>query len=220
MTSNKKHWIANLNFVVVEGNTGAGKTSLAKLLAQEFAANLVLETFAENPFLPKFYADSKRYGFTNELYFMLDRNEHLRELLSQNAFSTGLTFSDYVLHKSLLYAQSNLDEDEITLFQRVFQLIYGNLPKPDLIIYVHSNVPRLIENIKKRGRDFEQVVKPEYLKKMENTYFRYFEENPDLKVIILHTDNVDFVNKPQDYQKILDVISGQAIPEGITHYHF
>lgn len=191
------------NFVVIEGNTGAGKTSLAKLLAKEYNTNLVLETFVDNPFLADFYGDTERYAMTNELYFLMDRFEQLRPLLQQNFFSKGLTITDYLLNKTLLYAYANLPAKEYQLFKRIFEALYPNLPQPDLIIYVHATVPRLLQNIKQRGREFEQVVSPSYLQKIEDIYFQYFQENPQLRILCLHVDALDFVHKKQDYQQIL-----------------
>ncbi len=195
--------------ITVEGNTGAGKTSLAKLLAKEFQAELILEEFADNPFLPKFYAQPDRYAFTTELYFMADRYYQLKNVFqAPELFQPEQRFiADYLFNKSLLYAKVNLEEDEYHLFSRLFEIIYSKIPQPDLLVYVHSNIDRLIYNIKKRGRGFEQEVRREYLKQVEDIYFTFFKQNPDMRILIFNTDDVDFVNNPDHYQQILDNVN-------------
>ena len=190
--------------ITVEGNTGAGKTSLAKMLTQEYQAKLILEEFADNPFLPKFYKEPKQYAFTTELYFMADRYQQLSQLLSNNELDKKEVFiTDYLFNKSLLYAEVTLEADEFQLFARLFNLIYSRIPKPDLIVYVHSTIDRLVQNIQKRGRDFEQSVRREYLQQVENIYFNYFKENANLRILILEADEIDFVHNEQHYQQIL-----------------
>lgn len=194
------------NFVAIEGNTGVGKTSLAKMLAKEYEATLVLETFVDNPFLPKFYADVERYAFTNELYFLMDRFEQLKPLLAKDYFSHGLKITDYILNKTLLYALANLPKAEYQLFKRVFDALYPNLPQPDMVVYLHSQVPRLLKNIQQRGRDFEQVVSSIYLQNIEDIYLQYFKDNPQLKVVLIHTNEIDFVKNPTHYQQLLQLL--------------
>ena len=200
--------------VTVEGNTGAGKTSLAKMLAQQYGGQLILEEFADNPFLPKFYAEPEKYAFHTEMYFMLDRYRQLSDFIQSEHSKTGLTISDYIFRKSLLYAEVNLQPDEYDLFERMFNTVYPNLPQPELIIYVHATVPRLIRNIQKRGRDFEQQVRESYLKRVEKIYFDYFRNNPHLPVLIIHADDLDFVHEPEHYEQILEWIA-QDYPAGI-----
>ncbi len=195
------------NFITVEGNTGAGKTTLAKMLAAEYGGNLILEDFVDNPFLPKFYRDRERYAFPCELHFLMARQQQLSEIIHSNRLNTGFNISDYLLNKSLLYGQVNLEEEEYQLYARIFHALYPQLPKPELVIYVHSTVPRLIKNIQKRGRGFEQGVDPNYLQKVEELYMDYFKRNPQLKVLILHSDNLDFVAHPEHYEQILEWIN-------------
>ena len=203
------------NFITVEGNTGAGKTTLARMLAKEYGAKLILEEFADNPFLPKFYADRERYAFPTEMFFLMDRHEQLKNDLKSNKFSSGFNITDYLLDKSLLYAKANLPPEEASLFGRVFNSLYEKLPQPELIIYVHSSVPRLLQNIRKRGRDFEQVVEPNYLQIVEDIYLEHFKRNPQLKVLLMYTDELDFVHKPEDYELILDWVN-RDYSEGIN----
>ncbi|MBK6610970.1 MAG: deoxynucleoside kinase [Sphingobacteriales bacterium] len=208
------------HFITVEGNTDAGKTSLARLLANDFRASLVLETFADNPFLADFYANRERYAFTTETYFLLDRFEQLSSIIAQtDNFNKGLTITDYLLQKTLLYAKVNLKFSEYKLLERLFYSLLPNLPNADLVIYVHASIPRLLKNIKERGRDFEQIIDPEYLKKVEDVYFSYFNTNPQLTTLILHADPLDFVKNSKHYEQIKYWIT-QTYPVGVHHLHF
>ena len=195
------------NFVAIEGNTGAGKTSLANMLAAKYDANLILEQFVDNPFLADFYGDIDRFAFPTEMYFLMDRHHKLNELIASNSLTKGLNITDYLLNKSLLYAQVNLRSNEYLLFERFFNALYSYLPDPDLVIYIHSRVPRLIKNIRRRGRDFEQKVEPAYLQRVEDRYMRYFKANPHLKVLIINADELDFVNNPSHYEQILEWVN-------------
>lgn len=203
-------------FITVEGNIGAGKTSLAKLFGQHYQSKLILETFAENPFLPKFFEDAKRYAFSAELFFLADRYQQLHEQLKEFNLFSHSTISDYVFVKSLLYSRVNLTDDEFKLFQRIFQIMYPSLPEPDLLVYIHSSVKRIIKNIVKRGRNFEQSVSEEYLLKIQNAYFNYFKQKPNLKILIINSDKIDFVNNANDFEKIVDVVEHNYKP-GIHH---
>lgn len=209
----------NYQLITVEGNTGAGKTSLARMLSEEFEARLILEEFVDNPFLPKFYAEPERYAFTTEVFFLLDRHKQLKELMNGSyQLKEGLTITDYVLNKTLLYAEVNLKGDEYLLFKRLFQSLYADLPSSELIVYIHSSVPRLIQNIRKRGRGFEQVVRPEYLQQVEDLYFNYFEKNPDLTVAVIEADDLDFVGNKSHYEAIREALKGD-FKKGVNRIH-
>lgn len=205
-------------FITVEGNIGAGKTSLAKLLGKHLRAKLILETFAENPFLPKFFEDAKRYAFSAELFFLADRYQQLHEQLKEFNLFNQLTISDYVFVKSLLYSRVNLTDDEFKLFQRIFSIMYPNLPEPDLLVYIHSSVNRIIKNIRKRGRNFEQSVSETYLLKIQQAYFNYFKQKPNLKILIIQADAIDFVNNIEDFKKIVSLIEKDYLP-GVHTVH-
>ncbi|OWY21771.1 deoxynucleoside kinase [Sphingobacteriales bacterium UPWRP_1] len=207
--------LSKYKLITVEGNTGAGKTSLAQMLTEEYGARLILEEFADNPFLPKFYAEPEKYAFHTEMHFMLDRYHQLTAFLKDWSKNNTLAISDYIFRKSLLYAEVNLLPEEYRLFERLFDTVYPNLPQPDLIVYVHATVPRLLKNIQKRGRDFEQQVRESYLHRVEKIYFDYFKSNPHLRVLLIHADNLDFVHNPQHYRQILHWVN-QDYPAGVN----
>jgi len=204
------------NFITIDGNTGAGKTTLANMFAEEFGANLILEQFVDNPFLAAFYAEPDRFAFQTEMYFLVDRYQQLKEKIRVLDLHKNLNISDYIFTKSLLYAKANLNEQEYQLFERIFNMFFNDLPEPELFIYVHSTADRLVKNIQKRGRGFEQVVRKSYLKSVEDIYFEHFEKNKHLRILIIPSDDLDFVTKADDYQKIKEAVTKEYEP-GI-HY--
>ena len=194
------------NYIVIEGNIGAGKTTLATNIATDFNARLVLEQFAENPFLPKFYEDPEKHAFPLELSFLAERYHQLKkEVTDQDIFKPAI-ISDYYFVKSLIFAQSNLKEDEFALYSKLFHIINDLLPKPDLFVYLYHIIDKLQENIKKRGRSYEQNISDEYLIKIQKAYFDFFKQLPDLRILVLDVNNVDFANNSQDYELILNII--------------
>jgi deoxyguanosine kinase len=204
------------NYVVIEGNIGAGKTTLATVIADEFNAKLILERFADNPFLPKFYDDPDKYSFPLELSFLADRYKQLREeMFSQDLFK-NFTIADYYFMKSLVFAATTLKGDEYNLYRQIFYIIYGSLPKPDIYVYLHINPDRLIENIGKRGRPFEKSITKEYLGKIQESYFNFFRQNPDNRYLILDINNIDFVENRAHYELIKDLIFTKDYPAGMT----
>lgn len=200
------------NFITIDGNTGAGKTTLAEMLAKQFNANLILETFVENPFLPLFYAEPDRYAFQTEMYFLLDRYQQLKETIKPIDLYGQLNISDYIFVKSLLYAKANLTGEEYKLFDRIFDMFFNDLPEPELFIYVHSTADRLVANIQKRGRGFEQVVRKSYLKAVEDIYFEHFENNKHLRILVIPSDDLDFVENPQHYERIVEQVTKSYNP--------
>ena len=205
------------DYIVVEGNIGTGKTSLATMLSKEYNTRLILERFADNPFLPRFYENQIRYAFPLELSFLADRYQQLMdELANQDLFRTQ-TVSDYILSKSLIFAGITLKEDEFNLYQRLFHIMNPHLPKPDLLVYLHKSVPHLQENIKKRGRDYEQNIANEYLAKLEGGYWDYFKQQQAARILVLDTNNVDFISNSEHYQEILNLINKDYSP-GIHRY--
>ncbi|MBE9467291.1 MAG: deoxynucleoside kinase [Bacteroidetes bacterium] len=196
----------NYDYIIIEGNIGAGKTSLTKMFAEQFNAKLILEQFADNPFLPKFYENPDRYSFPLELSFLADRYNQLKKDLSHRDLFKSFTISDYYFMKSLIFSKSTLQDDEYNLYRQIFDIIYNQLPKPDLYVYLHLTTDNLMKNIKKRGRDYEQNITEDYLRKIQNSYFEYFKQQKDFRILILDTNNVDFVNNKEDYKLIIDAI--------------
>ena len=193
------------NFLVVEGNIGAGKTSLASMLAKEYQARLILECFEENPFLPKFYKDPEKHAFPLELFFMAERYHQLKNQKEQDLFRP-ITIADYFFVKSKLFAQNNLKKDEQQLFNNLFEIMLSSLPKPDLLIYLYSNVDRLQQNIKKRGRDFEQEITDEYLQNIQNRYLDYLRKQNHFPVLLLDISQVDFKEDEKVYSRIKQLL--------------
>ena len=193
------------NFICIEGNIGAGKTSLAKKIAADCNARLVLEEFANNPFLPKFYKEPEKYAFPLELFFMAERYKQIKQLREQDMFS-DFTVSDYFFVKSRLFAQNNLSEDELQLFYRLFDIMLPTLPKPNLLIYLHADIQCLQKNIKKRDRTYEQDITDGYLLKIQKKYLDFFKTQNDFPVLIIDVTDTDFVQNDVVYQKIVSGI--------------
>jgi deoxyadenosine/deoxycytidine kinase len=196
----------NYNFIAIEGNIGAGKTSLATKIAQQFNAKLILEQFEDNAFLPMFYEDPSKYAFPLELTFLAERYQQLKDQLIQKDLFTSFIISDYFIFKSLIFAKKTLAEDELRLYTRLFQIINDSLTKPDLYIYLYVKVPKLKNNITRRGRSYEQNIEHEYLEKIQSGYFDFIRQQTDMRILILDVNHLDFVHNDSDYQKILDVI--------------
>jgi deoxyguanosine kinase len=204
------------NYVVIEGNIGAGKTTLATRIADEFNARLILEHFADNPFLPKFYNDPDKYSFPLELSFLASRYRQLREeLVAQDLFK-AFTIADYYFMKSLVFASSTLAGDEYNLYRQIFYIIYGSLPKPDIYIYLHLSPERLLKNIKKRGRIYENNITKEYLQKIQESYFTFFRQNPENRYLVIDVNAIDYVDNENDYKRITDTIFRKEYPKGLN----
>jgi len=206
----------NYNYLVIEGNIGAGKTSLASLIAKKHNAKLILEQYAENPFLPKFYKDPARYSFPLELSFLAARYYQLHEELTSPDLFKSFTVADYFFSKSLIFSQITLQVDEFNLYKTLFNIIYKQLPKPDLYVYLHVNVDKLMENIRKRDRDYEKEIMPEYLLKLQQGYFEYFRSLRDQKILVLDLNYFDFVNNQQDFDTLEKAIFGEDYSSGLN----
>lgn len=196
----------NFNYIAIEGNIGAGKTTLANKLAEDFNAKMVLERFADNPFLPKFYEDQSRYAFPLEMSFLADRYQQISDDLAQFDLFKDFVVADYHIFKSLIFAKVTLAEDEFRLYKTMFDIIYKEMPKPDLYIYLYQNTERLLQNIKLRGRSYEQEIPAEYLEKINSGYLDYIKSQKDLNVLIIDVSDKDFVENQSDYAFILDEI--------------
>jgi deoxyadenosine/deoxycytidine kinase len=204
------------NYVVIEGNIGAGKTTLAGKIADQFNGKLILERFADNPFLPKFYNDPEKYSFPLELSFLADRYKQLKEeLVSQDLFKS-FTVADYYFMKSLVFAASTLKGDEYNLYRQIFYIIYGSLPKPDIYVYLHLNPERLLQNIERRGRNYEKSITKEYLQKIQDSYFTFFRQNPENRYLVIDINEIDFVENENHYSRIIDSIFYDDYPTGLN----
>ena len=202
----KQFNFSDYNYIAIEGNIGAGKTSLVHQIAHDFNAKLILERFADNPFLPKFYEQPQRYAFTLEMSFLADRYQQISDDLSQLDLFKDFMVSDYDIYKSLIFSKITLPEDEFKLYRKLFYLMYKDIAKPDLYIYLYQNTERLQENIKKRGRDYEQKIDNEYLEKINAGYLEFLKNQSELKVKIIDISNRDFVESREDYLWILNEI--------------
>jgi len=194
------------NYIAIEGNIGAGKTSLANMIAEAYNAKIIVERFADNPFLPKFYEDNDRYAFPLEMSFLADRYQQLSDDLAQFDLFKNFIISDYYIFKSLIFAQVTLQKDEYFLYRKMFDMMYKEISKPDLYIYLHQNTPQLIENIKKRGRTYEQNIAPAYLDKVHEGYANFIKTQDGLNTLIIDVSGKDFVNRPEDYGEIIRLI--------------
>ena len=194
------------NYVVIEGSIGAGKTTLATMLASELNAELVLERFADNPFLEKFYKDPEHYSFPVEMTFLMDRYQQLKNLLTARDLFTDFVIGDYFIDKCLLFSKNNLAKDEFSLFKKVFDTIAGFLPKPDLILYLYTKPDRLLKQIAKRNRSFEKDITIEYLTDIQEKYLTYFRENQQIPILLVDTENIDFVENDSDYQNLKQLL--------------
>ena len=199
--------IEKYNYVAIEGNIGSGKTSLSNLMSDEFNAKIVLERFADNPFLPKFYEDQERFAFPLEMSFLADRYQQLTDDLAQFDLFKNFIVSDYYIFKSLIFAQVTLQKEEYALYRKMFDIMYKEISKPDLYIYLYQNTDRLLENIKKRGRVYEQNIEASYLQKIHVGYTNFIKTEQDLNTLIIDVSELDFVNNHNDYREVLKIIN-------------
>ncbi len=198
--------LEQFNYIAFEGNIGAGKTTLATKIAEDFNAKTVLERFADNPFLPKFYEDQNRYAFPLEMSFLADRYKQLSDDLAQFDLFKDFIVADYHIFKSLIFAKITLAEDEYRLYRTLFDIVYREMPKPDLYVYLYQNSERLLQNIKKRGRSYEQKIPASYLDKINSGYLDYIKSQTELNVLIIDVSDRDFVKNQEDYLYILEEI--------------
>lgn len=194
------------NYIVVEGCIGAGKTTLAKMMAEDCNAELVLERFKDNNFLPKFYEDPVHYAFPVEMTFLTDRYQQLKNLLSSRDLFTELVIGDYFIDKSIIFSKNNLPPDEYNLYKNVFDIISSFLPKPDLLLYLYNDAEHLLRNIAQRGREYEKNISEKYLNDIQDSYITYFKQHANIPILLIETAPLDFVKRPNDYLKIRQLI--------------
>lgn len=206
-------------YIAIEGNIGAGKTTLARKLSEEFQTRLVLEQFEDNSFLPKFYQDPDRYAFPLELSFLADRYQQLKTFIPHQDLFQPVTIADYFIHKSLIFARKTLNNDEFSLYSRLFSIIDSSLPKPDIIFFLYLDIPRLKDNIRKRGRSYEQEIQEDYLQKIQEGYLEYIKQQPNRRTVLINTNNLDFVQYEEHYNLLRDLICRQ-FDEGVHRINF
>jgi deoxyguanosine kinase len=209
----------NYNYIVIEGCIGAGKTTLSEMLAKDFNAELVLEQFADNNFLPKFYKDPEHYAFPLEMTFLTERYQQLKSLLTKRDLFTDLVVADYFIDKCVIFSKNNLQPDEYNLFTKVYEIISTYLPKPDLLVYLYNTPENLLKNIAKRGRPYEQEITSAYLESIQENYLTYLKQRTQIPILIVESNHLDFVNNPSDYQKMKEIIS-KSYPLGISRIIF
>lgn len=203
------------SYIAIEGNIGSGKTSLAKMIAKDYNAKLILEEFEDNSFLPKFYNDPDKYAFPLEMSFLADRFQQLKNEVTPQDLFKSFTIADYFIDKSIIFSRKTLKDDEFMLYSKLFDIIISTLPKPDLIIYLYNTVEHVKRNIIKRGRDYEQKIETSYLAKIQSGYFDYFKQIKKSTIVIINTENLDFVNEEDDYLKVKSIIENEH-PTGIN----
>ncbi len=204
----KEFTFGDYNYIAIEGNIGAGKTSLANKIAHDFNAKLILERFADNPFLPKFYKEPERYAFTLEMSFLADRYQQISDDLSQLDLFKDFMVSDYDVYKSLIFSKITLPEDEFRLYRKLFYQVYKDIAKPDLYVYLYQNTQRLQQNIKKRGRDYEKDIQDDYLEKINAGYLEFLKSQPEMNVKIIDISDKDFLKNREDYLWLLGEVNG------------
>lgn len=203
------------DFIAIEGNIGAGKTTLANMLSEALDTKLILEEFAENPFLPRFYEEPEKHAFPLELFFLAERYHQLKNHFASPDLFKQKTVTDYFIGKSLVFAKTNLDVDELRLFRNLYDIMFSNLPKPGLLIYLHQDTDTLQANIKKRGRSYEQSIQNEYLERVQQGYLEFLRQQKHLRTVILSMENIDFVGNKSHFDRILTVIQ-RNFEEGLN----
>jgi 2-amino-4-hydroxy-6-hydroxymethyldihydropteridine diphosphokinase len=200
---NRTELFSQLQFLAIEGNIGAGKSTLAKKIAEDFNAKIVLERFADNAFLPKFYEDQARYAFPLEMSFLADRYQQFTDDTSQFDLFKKFMVSDYDIFKSLIFAKITLQKEEFELYKKVFSFMYNEVKKPDVYVYLYQNTERLLANIKKRGREYEQNISADYLEKINRGYLDFIKSHPHQNTLLIDLGTLDFVGSLADYETIL-----------------
>lgn len=207
------------SFIAIEGNIGAGKTSLAQRLSADFQAKLVLEEFEDNSFLPRFYEDQRRYAFPLEMSFLAARFNQLKKQILEPDIFQQFTVSDYIFAKCMLFSRVTLDDDEYELYLRLFEIINAQMRQPDLLVYLHNPVEKLQWNIANRGRSYEQNIADEYLQSISDAYIRYLHANQHLRILVIDCSGIDFVGNSDHYHNIKSLICKTYEP-GIHHVNW
>lgn len=203
------------NYIAIEGNIGAGKTTLSKMLAKKINGKIILEQFEENPFLPMFYKDAERYSFPVELFFLTERQKQLNEVLLKPELFFEFFVSDYIFIKTLLFAKNNLNKEEYLLFKRIYEVVSNTFPKPDIILYLHRPVEVLLQNIAKRGRNYEEDITSDYLKSVQDAYFEYFKVEKDMPILVLDLKDRDLRTDEKGFENLVELLK-ESHPVGLN----
>lgn len=195
------------NYITIEGNIGSGKTTLATKMARNYQTELILEQFSENPFLSKFYKDAQKYGFVLEMSFLMERYQQMKSYFTENEIVSKLLVTDYDISKSLIFSKITLGREDFLVYEKSFHLLYDDIVKPDLYVYLYQNTERIMENIKKRGREYEKNIPKSYLDSVQRGYLDFLSKKKDLNSLIIDVTELDFVEKPSDYDIIVEKIS-------------
>lgn len=195
------------NFIAIEGNIGAGKTTLSKMIAQKYNAKLILEQFEENPYLAKFYENPARYGFQLEMSFLVDRFLQFKYDVARQELFKSFTIADYYISKSLVFAKNNLQEQEYGLYSKMFDLLNKAAPRPDLLVYLYINIDQLLENIKKRNRSYEQNISREYLENIQQIYMDFLKKQNDMRILLVNIKNIDYSLSNQYVEKMCKLLN-------------
>lgn len=209
---------SQINYIAIEGNIGAGKSTLTELLSKDIDAKALFEQFADNPYLPEFYKNPEKNAFPLEVSFLAERYRQLKEQFEQPDIFQPTVVSDYVFHKSLLFARFTLGESEFLVFEKVFQLLNQAAPKPDVLIYLHRELPSLLEHIKKRGRSYEQQIPGDYLQKVSESYFQYFKEVHNFPIVLVDADKHDFLHNADERNKLLRYLNPLNLKLGLNFF--
>ena len=205
-----------MHYLVIEGNIGAGKTTLVRMIARDFGARMLLEGFGDNPFLPKFYEDQEKYAFPLEMSFLADRYMQLSRNVAGPELFTSFLVSDYYFNKSLIFAENTLPADEFRLYRQFFGIVYSKIPKPDLYVYLHVDEEKLLRNIRKRNRPYEQTISREYLAKIRKGYFSFFRHHMEYPILLIDINQIDFVKNSEQYRAIIGHIFDQNYENGVN----
>jgi deoxyadenosine/deoxycytidine kinase len=203
--------LTRYRYVVVEGPIGVGKTSLTRKLAERLGAATLLENAGDNPFLPRFYQEPKRYALPTQLHFLFDRTRQLAELAQQDLFSSG-TVSDFLLDKDMLFARLNLDDDEFELYQKVYADLAPQAPAPDLVIYLQAPIESLLERVRRRGVEFERGMSPDYLRRLASSYSEFFHRYDAAPLLIVNSENLNFAERETDFALLIERIAKMRGP--------
>ncbi|MFZ3040289.1 MAG: deoxynucleoside kinase [Thiobacillus sp.] len=203
--------LSRFRYIVVEGPIGAGKTSLTHKLAEHLSADTLLENAGDNPFLPRFYQEPKRYALPTQLHFLFDRARQLRDLAQGDLFRAG-TVSDFLIDKDMLFARMNLNDDEFELYQKVYADLAPQAPTPDLVIYLQAPIDALQERVKRRGVDFERGMDAGYLQRLANSYSEFFHRYEAAPLLIVNTGNLNFAESEADLELLLERMSKMRGP--------